>query len=232
MSGPTRETGRERVLGAIRSRLGDTGDKSRREAVAARLGGQGPHLVPQRAQQGRAELRRLFAEQLTAANATVETVGSSADVPAAIAAYLRGQNLPLVVRTGDDAYLSALDWTRAGAMDVQTGRAQGSDDVGVTHAVAGVAETGTLVLASGHENPVTITFLPETSIIVVEARHLVGPYESAFDAVRKRFGMGTMPRTLNLVSGPSRTADVGGRLVTGAHGPRRLHVIVVGPVES
>jgi L-lactate dehydrogenase complex protein LldG len=100
--------------------------------------------------------------------------------------------------------------------------------VGLSHAVAGIAETGTLMLASGPENPVTITFLPETSIVVLRASDLVGPYEPAFDRIRERYGRGIMPRTLNFVSGASRTADVGGRLVMGAHGPRRFCVVIVG----
>jgi L-lactate dehydrogenase complex protein LldG len=94
--------------------------------------------------------------------------------------------------------------------------------------VAGIAETGTLMLASGPDNPVTVTFLPETSIVVLRRDDLVGPYEAAFGQIRARYGRGAMPRTVNLVSGPSRTADVGGRLVTGAHGPRRFCVVIVG----
>jgi L-lactate dehydrogenase complex protein LldG len=97
----------------------------------------------------------------------------------------------------------------------------------LSRAVAAVAETGTLVLTSGPANPVTLNFLPETHIVVLAAEDIVGPYEAAFDRVRAAWGQGIMPRTVNLVSGPSRTADVGGRLVTGAHGPRRLCVIIV-----
>ena len=39
---------------------------------------------------------------------------------------------------------------------------------------------------------------------------------------------GTMPRTLNLVTGASRTGDIGGRIVMGAHGPRRVAVFLLG----
>jgi L-lactate dehydrogenase complex protein LldG len=95
-------------------------------------------------------------------------------------------------------------------------------------AAAAVAETGTLVLASGPDNPVTITFVPETHIVVVGRSQVAGHYEDAWTAVRERFGDREMPRTVNFVSGPSRTADIGGKLVLGAHGPRRLCVVVVG----
>ncbi|MEQ1713888.1 MAG: LUD domain-containing protein, partial [Hyphomicrobium sp.] len=100
-------------------------------------------------------------------------------------------------------------------------------EVGVSRAIAGAAETGTLFLASGPENPVTLTFMPATHIVVITANDIVGPYEDAFNIVRRLYGPGLMPRTLNLVSGPSRTADIGGKIVIGAHGPQRLAVIVV-----
>jgi L-lactate dehydrogenase complex protein LldG len=220
---------RQKVFGAVRSRVaGAAEDSGRRAAVAARLaGGEGPHLVPARARQDAGRLEALFMAQLRAANATVLEAADEAAVPGVVATYLRSQNLPLKMRAGADQWLGAIDWTRQPALAVTSGRAEPADEVGLTHALAGVAETGTLVLASGPDNPVTVTFLPETSIILVRAQDLVGPYEPAFDRVRERYGRGTMPRTLNLVSGPSRTADVGGRLVTGAHGPRRLCVVLV-----
>jgi L-lactate dehydrogenase complex protein LldG len=107
------------------------------------------------------------------------------------------------------------------------GAADPGDEASLSHAAAGVAETGTLVLASGPDNPVTLSFLPETHIVVVEAKDIVGGYEDAWAIVRERFGEGQMPRTVNMISGPSRTGDIGGRLVLGAHGPRRQCVIVV-----
>ncbi len=229
MSDPGAQTRREKVLGSIRTRLGGGGAGGGRSAtVTARLADQPPHLVPERARQDAAGLKALFAAQLRAGNATVLGAASDAELPSVIATYLRSQNLPMGLRAGGDARFTAIDWSSEPSISIARGPAEPSDEVGLTHALAGVAETGTLVLASGTENPVTVTFLPETSIIVVRASDLIGPYEEAFDRVRARYGRGTMPRTLNLVSGPSRTADVGGRLVTGAHGPRRLCVVIVG----
>ena len=220
---------RQKVLDAVKRGVSNAASEiDRRASVAARLGDKlAPHLVPERSRQDTNDLEALFIAQLRTVNATVLEAASEADVPNVIASYLRGQNLPLVLRAGADQWLRSLDWRREPALAITDGKAEPADEVGLTHAVAGVAETGTLVLASGPDNPVTVTFLPETSIILVRAGDLVGPYEIAFDRVRERFGKGNMPRTLNLVSGPSRTADVGGRLVTGAHGPRRLCVILV-----
>ncbi len=152
---------------------------------------------------------------------------AAADVPSLVAAYLRQNNLPARLAMGEDAYLAALPWNKEPAIERSRGRAQPTDEVGLAHAVAGIAETGTLMLASGADNPVTINFLPETYIVVVESKDIVGPYEDGWNKIRARFGDRAMPRTVNMISGPSRTADVGGKLVTGAHGPRRMCVIVV-----
>ena len=45
--------------------------------------------------------------------------------------------------------------------------------------------------------------------------------------LRARYGKDKMPRTLNLITGPSRSADIEQTLILGAHGPRKLHIIVV-----
>ncbi|MGE0767144.1 MAG: lactate utilization protein C [Hyphomicrobiaceae bacterium] len=218
---------RDKVLGAVRSRLGRPGAPGR-GGIDERLNGQARHLIPARSLQEPRGLRALFSAQLRSGNATVLEAARDADIPAVIAEYLRGQNLPLTLRCGDDAWLASIDWPAESALTIVKGRAQPADEVGLTHAVAGIAETGTLMLASGPANPVTVTFLPETSIVVLRAGDLMGHYEAAFDRLRERYGRGSMPRTVNLVSGPSRTADVGGRLVTGAHGPRRFCVVLVG----
>ena len=90
-----------------------------------------------------------------------------------------------------------------------------------------VAETGTLVLLSGPDNPTTINFLPETHIVVLRAHDIVGPYEAAWNALREIYGERSLPRTVNLISGPSRTADIEQTIIMGAHGPKRLHVVIV-----
>ena len=122
---------------------------------------------------------------------------------------------------------AALPWTTEPTLKRESGPASPTDQVGLSHALAAIAETGTLTLASGADNPVTLNFVPENHIIVVEDTDLVGPYEDVWTRVRTRFGKTHMPRTLNFISGPSRTADIGGKLVTGAHGPRRLCVVLV-----
>jgi L-lactate dehydrogenase complex protein LldG len=219
--------GRDAVIFKIRKALGTYDSAARRSAVAARLGTPPPPLVPERARQAKEQLRDLFRQHLEGQSATVLEVPNAAEVPAAIGRYLRGANLPLRLRVGEDAYLEALAWGTEPALERRKGPAVADDEVSLSHAAAAVAETGTLVLASGADNPVTLNYLPETHIVVVEDKDLVGGYEGAWETLRARFGRRAMPRTVNFVSGPSRTADIGGQLVMGAHGPRRLCVILV-----
>jgi L-lactate dehydrogenase complex protein LldG len=83
-------------------------------------------------------------------------------------------------------------------------------------------------MLSGAGNPTTINFLPEHHIVVIDAADIDGDLESAIAKVRATYGKGKMPRTLNLVSGPSRSGDIEQKLILGAHGPKALHILVVG----
>jgi L-lactate dehydrogenase complex protein LldG len=184
--------------------------------------------VPERARKTPAGLRALFAEHLKGQSATVIDAASLAEVPVAIAGYLRSNNLPMRLRLGADQRLAGMPWTKEPALTLDHGPARQGDEVTLSHAAAAVAETGTLLMASGPDNPVTLNYLPDNHIVIVDARDLAGHYEAAFDSIRARLGRTVMPRTLNFISGPSRSADIGGKPVLGAHGPRRLCVIVVG----
>jgi L-lactate dehydrogenase complex protein LldG len=160
------------------------------------------------------------------ASATVRRVGEDSAVPAEVAEYLRGRNLPAAVRIGEDGLLNGLDWRKT-QVAVSHGVSDGRDAVSITHAAAGVAETGTLVLTSGQDNPTTLNFLPDTAIVVVKVADIAGDYETVWAAIRAKFGKGAMPRTVNFVTGPSRSGDIEQKILLGAHGPRRLHIIVV-----
>jgi L-lactate dehydrogenase complex protein LldG len=213
-----------KVRASLRARQGDAG---RAEAVRQRLTQKPRGLIPARAAKSGPERTALFASFLTAQSARVIEVASAMEVPAATARFLRETNLPARIRTGSDPFIEGLPWAGEPSLERKTGRAEADDEVGLTHALAAVAETGTMLMASGPENPVTLNFMPESHIVVVEEKDLVGCYEDAWTMVRQRFGAGVMPRTINMVSGPSRTADIGGRVVQGAHGPRRMCIIIV-----
>jgi L-lactate dehydrogenase complex protein LldG len=220
---------RTRILGRIRSALGAASeDGERRGAVESRLALHPAGLVPERARKQGDALGELFVEMLRGQEATVERVANAGDIPEAVARYLRDANLSARIRMGSDELLAVAPWEKTPALERLSGPANGDDLVSVSRAQTGAAETGTLFLTSGPENPTTLNFLPETHIAVIRADDLVGSYEEAWNRLRAKYGEGELPRTVNLISGPSRTADIEQTMVMGAHGPRRLHVIIVG----
>ena len=64
--------------------------------------------------------------------------------------------------------------------------------------------------------------------MAVAAADIVGDVETAWARLRERFGAGALPRTVSLITGPSRSGDIEQTLILGAHGPRALHIVVVG----
>ena len=223
---------RDAILGRIRRSLGVTkGDPGRRAIVIARLESAPKGVIPARGQLPPAGQRALFRKMAEKVSASVVEIVSRDDVPKAIAEFLRGHNLPATVRIGEDPLLTRLPWDTT-PIEVARGASDGNDPVSVSHAVAGIAESGTLVLTSGLENPTTLNFLPETHIVVLAAKDVVGDYESVWAKLRAHYGKGLLPRTVNLITGPSRSGDIEQTIILGAHGPRRLHIIIVGETRA
>ncbi|MGQ0672571.1 MAG: LutC/YkgG family protein [Hyphomicrobium sp.] len=203
-------------------------DAARRAAVEQRLASPLRHLAPAVVQAPDADLRTIFSDELRRRSASVIDVERATALPAAVAACLDSLGLAPQLRIGGDlAGLQATAW-RAAGLTVLSGRSEATDAIGLSEALAGVAETGTLVVGSGPDNPVTVAFLPETHLVVVAANVIVATLEDAIDRMRARYGRHRLPRSLNLISAPSRTGDIEGRIVLGAHGPRRLAVFVYG----
>lgn len=218
---------RDEIFAEIRRALHVRGTEApRRRAVMDRLANTPQGVIPARGQGDTAERIAIFRDEAERVSASVTEVAASADVPGEVARYLRDRNLPARVRRGDDAYLAALPFAATG-LEIETGRAAPSDQTCLSHAFGGVAETGTLVLASGPDNPTTLNFLPDTHIVVVKAKDIAGDYETIWERLRATYGKGVMPRAVNFVTGPSRSADIGHSLLLGAHGPRTLHIIIV-----
>jgi L-lactate dehydrogenase complex protein LldG len=220
---------REIILSTIRRSLGVSGSEHpRRAAVADRLKLHPTAVIPARGQVEPQAQLELFRAMVEAAAGTVEEIPHAADVPAAVSAYLRAHNLPMELRVGADPRFVGMPWDRERTLELSHGASDGNDLVALSHAFGAVAESGTLMLLSGPDNPTTLNFLPDSHIVVVDARDIVGDYETLWKRLREKFGAAVMPRTVNLITGPSRSADIGQTLILGAHGPRRLHVMVVG----
>lgn len=215
-------TARATILDGIRRSLRrDRLAPADRDALARRLAEPRPVLVPERGRGTPAELVERFAAMAVETQASLDRIGSVAEVPPAVARFLAEAGLPPAVVVSPD--LAEADWAGAG-LAVHAGAARPADLVSVTPCFRAVAETGTMVVASSPGRPTTLHFLPDIHVVVVEASRVVGSYEDAWRDLR---GAGAWPRTVTWITGPSRTADIEQSLLLGAHGPRRLHVVLV-----
>jgi len=163
-----------------------------------------------------------FIEEARKMSTTVDEVDTLIDVPAAVHRYLSANNLPTEAIAWQT--LSDLAWAEAG-IAVEFRKPEDRDRVGITGCFCATAETGTLVLLSGAQTYASAGLLPETHVAIVPASRIVAGHEDAFRLIRAE--RGELPRAVNFVSGPSRTGDIEQTIVLGAHGPYRVHVVVV-----
>lgn len=229
MSGPM---SRDTILTAIRRGLKRGELPADQQAMLrGRLAAHPRHLIPARSRLPRAGQVALFVANVEKEFGTVVRVPDLAAVPAAVAEYLAAQNLPTELVMAPHPELQAIPWPERPLLRIREGRAEASDTVSLQHAYAAIAETGTLMLPSAPERPTTINLLADTAIVLLRASRLVGAYEEAWDMLRAewqdKLSGGFMPRNVMLVTGPSRSADIEQTLELGAHGPRRLHVVLV-----
>jgi L-lactate dehydrogenase complex protein LldG len=218
---------RAQILDGIRRSLhrGElTGDA--RAAVDERLAvpPRGPAVA--RARLPQPEKVALFCQWAEANNATVARVAAP-EVPAEVAGYLARNNLPASAAMAPSPQLEGYDWANQRMLSLRRGRAGASDPVSITGAFAGIAETGTLVMTSGPDHPVSLNLLPDTHVVVLREADIVSGYEDVWARLRARYGKNALPRTVNTITGPSRTGDIEQTIELGAHGPRRMHIVVV-----
>lgn len=224
----SRTTFLARMRAAVETANGTTVSR-RQAAVAERLARPPAHPLPACAKIPAEDRENELIAALEARGADVIVVPELTALPRALENQLQQQTTQLLI--GDDPRLADLPWN---SPPQPWNPEQKPEDgtAALTHAFAAVAETGTLVLASSAASPATLAFLPETHLVAVARETVVGSFEAAFSRLRTAFP-DRLPRAVNLVSGPSRTSDIEGRLVKGAHGPRRLVVILYGaPAET
>ncbi len=164
-----------------------------------------------------------FVTKLQGVAGSVAKVSKLEDVPKAVTQYLSSQSLPLEVVMANDPGLDGLSWPQA--LRVERRVAHREDRTSVTAAFAGIAETGTLVLLSDAQSPTTLNFLPDVHVVVLRREQIVRRIEDVWQRLRDE--VAGMPRTVNFITGPSRTADIEQTIQLGAHGPRSLHVILI-----
>jgi L-lactate dehydrogenase complex protein LldG len=218
---------RDTVLGRVRQALGKTGTDPAAVADAqayldAHARGPVPAFDADRVQR--------FIRRAGDMESTVARVSHRDEIPAAVAMYLNALELaPTLVAQKSHRGVcwpefADLDWTQAG-LSVEARPTVGDDRLGITGVFCAIAETGTLVVVSGADTPTATTLLPDTHVAIVSTDRIVDTMEDAFALVRKE--RGSVPRAINMISGPSRTGDIEQTIVLGAHGPFRVHILVV-----
>ncbi len=165
-----------------------------------------------------------FAARARTASATVVRVTAAEDVERAVAEYLHERNLPPVVRM--TAEPPGLPPGRIGPLQFRTGPIGSDGETVVSGCFAAVAEEGVIVMVSGPGHAAESVMLAATHVAVVRAAQMVDSLEALWQRVR---AADLPPRTLNLILGPSRTADLGLPIRLGAHGPLRVHVVLIDP---
>ena len=216
---------KEAILGAIRRGLKRGPLPADQAAMLQdRLDRHPRHLIPDRTRVSRVDQVNLLVHYIEREFGTVDRLPDLAAVPDALAGYLAAHNMPSEVAIAPHPELQAIPWSNRPMLRLREGRALPTDHVSVQHGFAAVAETGTLMLPSAPERPTTLNLLADTAVVVLRATRVVGAYEEAWDLLR---AAGAMPRNVMLVTGPSRSADIEQTLELGAHGPRRLHVLLI-----
>lgn len=212
---------RDRILAAVRAATGGS------EADSSRTGTIREHLArhPRQIEPVFTEpARQRFQAGLETAQASFAAVGALDEVAAEIERYLDANGVDKELVVGSDEVIQEIDWPQS--LRVTPWQAGVPYRVGLARAFCGIAETGTLALLSAAHNPTELNFLPDYHIVIIEIDSLVPRMEDAWDRIRSVHGK--LPRAVNFISGPSKTADIEQTVEYGAHGPRCLHVILVG----
>lgn len=103
-------------------------------------------------------------------------------------------------------------------------------DIGISGANIAIAESGTLVIVTNEGNGRLVTTLPPVHIAVLGIEKIVPSLEDAAAILRMLPRSGTGQKLsvyVSFITGPSKSADIGGTLVTGAHGPKYVHIVLL-----
>lgn len=203
--------------------------EQQRQAVRDRLSAKADNIIPARAQLPHAEQIELFKQMATEAAAELIQLNDISELPAACDNWLQQHQLNELV-CASDTQLQQLDWSDV-SFSKQERTARVGDMAALTSSFAGIAETGTLMLYSRPESPTTLNFLPDNHLVVLHEKDILGVYEQAWKKLRQHCqdsnGQLKMPRTVNMITGPSRSADIEQTLLMGAHGPKKLVIFMI-----
>lgn len=169
------------------------------------------------------DLVEALCQNLSLHGASHAVVSDRSEAVLAVSGYIAERYSQRRVVCGYDARLAAMPWRDGGVLP-RFGSAESGDAVAISYASAAIAETGSLAIPLGRDNPAVNNLLPVDHIVLVNRRDIRAYLEDVWtlDACAPEQTRGVM-----LISGPSSTADIAMELVVGAHGPQALHVIVI-----
>jgi len=193
-------------------------DPATRERLDRRLASPSRGPQPALSNDGTAQ----FIAKADAAASTVARADSPEAVVRIVQDYLTAHGLAPSLVTAPASELASLAWPED--IHVERRAALADDTTALTAAFAGVAETGSLVLLSGPRTPTSLNFLPENYVCLLSQSRIVSHTEDVWSLLREEYE--GLPRALNFITGPSRTADVEQTIQLGAHGPRRVLIIL------
>ena len=96
------------------------------------------------------------------------------------------------------------------------------DGAGVSTALYGLADTGSVVLAAAPDEPRQRSLLPDVHVTLLAEDRILPGLDALFAALGEE-----LPSALAIVTGPSRSADIEQKLAVGVHGPGEVHVVLV-----
>ena len=184
------------------------------ESVSTRLNDKPVSTLPAYSEEPTERLIRM----MESVQMTVTRVQTTADVVNAVEDFIESESLTGEVTVAPA--LGAMNWSE----QFRTGAASGVETTSVTPCLSAVAETGSVVFASSGDTPATLNFLPDNHIVVVNESQVVRHVDDVWAQLRHA---DYAHRAVNFVTGPSRTGDIEQAIEIGAHGPRRMHVVLV-----
>ncbi len=209
-------TDRAAFMSKVRAALGDTKpptDVPQIDDAMVRLAG--PDNVVE-----------LFEKTATEVGATVHRVTQATLVERTVALLKElNVNRAVATTTNEDALraggIELIDWRGTEGVD-----ASFDVDAGITDVHGALAESGTLVCATGAQHGRGPSLIPQIHVAILYARDIVPDMLDLWPRYRG-IAPGELPSSISLITGPSKTADIEGQLIKGVHGPGRVEIMLV-----
>ena len=163
-----------------------------------------------------------FIDKAKASYAQLHAALSVDAVPEVVMALLAAAHATPRLHVPEGSSLWSLPWHRAPGLALSPAAPSG-EDTALAFADFAIAETGTLAFLAGPAKPSSWHFLPGREIALLHRTAILPALEDVCATISAR----GMPSTLNLVTGPSRTADIEQTIERGAHGPRAVDIILI-----